>query len=235
MRRPAGVPLEDWPGGQRRKPPLREDAYIALKRLDEFYRELGRSVASGSRVLDFGCGEKPYYPYFAHAAEYVGVDSCPGPAVDVVLKEGEILPFPDGHFDLSLSSQTLEHVSDPRAVVAELRRVLKPGGRVAVSAPFCFPYHAAPQDYWRFTRSGFETIFKDFAEVEVRPACSYLETMVILFNIYLSHKTRQWPALERVRQALTLAANLTALAFFSRRASRSGCLTSDFILTALKP
>ena len=50
------------------------------------------------------------------------------------------LPYGDGHFDLVLHSDTLEHVPDPRRAIAECLRVTKPGGCVAFTVPIV---HAA--------------------------------------------------------------------------------------------
>ena len=56
------------------------------------------------RVLDVGCGVKPYYPFFAEqAAEYVGVDVVPNPAAEL-LGPVEALPIDDGSFDKLLES-----------------------------------------------------------------------------------------------------------------------------------
>ena len=64
------------------------------------------------------------------------------------------LGFPDGHFNSVVCWSVLEHVPDPQLAIAEMRRVLKPGGSIWIQVPFLFPYHADPYDYWRVTSSG---------------------------------------------------------------------------------
>jgi SAM-dependent methyltransferase len=62
---------------------------------------------------------------------------------------GERLPFPDGHFDLVLSHEVLEHVQDDRQAACEIVRVLRPGGRLALFVPnrgYPFETHGI---YWR--------------------------------------------------------------------------------------
>ena len=61
----------------------------------------------------------------------------PGP---VTLRADALnLPFDDGHFDRVIASEILEHVPDDRTAIAEIARVTKPGGRVAVTVPRRWP------------------------------------------------------------------------------------------------
>jgi ubiquinone/menaquinone biosynthesis C-methylase UbiE len=96
------------------------------------------------RLLDVGCGAKPYMPLFApYAAEYVGVDPVENPHADLV-GSVEDLPVADESFDVLLCSQVLEHCDSPMRAVAELRRVAAPGGRVLVSTHGVMAYHPFP-------------------------------------------------------------------------------------------
>ncbi|MEK7071253.1 MAG: class I SAM-dependent methyltransferase [Patescibacteria group bacterium] len=60
---------------------------------------------------------------------------------DVVINgKGEALPFPDNSFDICYSSNVLEHVDDPKKVIAEMVRVTKPGGIVQIVVPNYGPF-----------------------------------------------------------------------------------------------
>jgi SAM-dependent methyltransferase len=64
------------------------------------------------------------------------------------------LPFHDRCFDGVICLEVLEHVRDPEKVLAEIARVLRPGGRGWVSMPFLYPLHDAPFDFQRYTEYG---------------------------------------------------------------------------------
>jgi SAM-dependent methyltransferase len=139
------------------------------------------------RVLDAGCGFRPYEPLFApHASEYVGVD-LDNPLADL---QGsvEALPVPDASFDVVLCTQVLEHAADPAAAVAELRRVVAPGGRVLASTHGTAVYHPSPGDHWRWTHTGLELLFTGNAEwrsVTVRPGAGTAACLALLLATYV--------------------------------------------------
>jgi SAM-dependent methyltransferase len=152
-----------------------------------FEAERAASDFGRYRVLDAGCGFRPYEPYFApHASEYVGVD-LDNPAADL---HGtvESLPVPDGSFDVVLCTQVLEHTSDPAAAVRELRRVVAPGGRVLASTHGTAVYHPAPSDHWRWTHTGLEQLFArngTWSSVTVRPGAGTAACLALLLATYV--------------------------------------------------
>ena len=111
-------------------------------------------LTGGERVLDVGSmahlEHDSYRPIFA-GCEYVGLDLAPGPNVDLVPAD----PFSwaeiaSGSFDVVISGQTFEHNPYPWVTLAEIARVLRPGGVVFVTAPSRGPVHRFPLDCWRF-------------------------------------------------------------------------------------
>jgi SAM-dependent methyltransferase len=76
-----------------------------------------------------------------------------------VITRGHHLPFERNSLKLVISQEVLEHLPDPWSEVAEVHRVLKPGGRFFCQVPFIIGYHPGPHDFWRFTREGLGRLF----------------------------------------------------------------------------
>ncbi|MEO3432599.1 class I SAM-dependent methyltransferase [Inquilinus sp. CAU 1745] len=134
------------------------DARPLYARLHSLLPDIGSGKAD-RRVLDVGCGTKPYRKWFGPVAEYTGLDVSAGPAVDVVVTSYETWPLPSKHFDVVLCTQVLEHVEDLNHVCSEIRRVLRPGGSLIVSFPFLYNEHGKPWDFRRFTKYGARQLF----------------------------------------------------------------------------
>ena len=190
------------PGAGRRKPSLRSPTYAVRAPLARWLRQEAELASQGERkprLLDVGCGTKPYEPFFRGAvAEYIGVD-VGNPVADL---EGtvEAIPVPDGSFELVLCTQTLEHVGDPAQGIRELRRVVAPGGRVLLSTHGVQVYHPNPDDLWRWTHAGLERLFMengDWSAVIVTPASGTTSTigMLVATYIHLLAKRAHAPAL----------------------------------------
>jgi SAM-dependent methyltransferase len=167
--------------------------WLAIK---DLYRELRVVVRDlEGRVLDVGCGRKPYRKWFEKAGEYVGLDVTRESDADVIVRAGERWPFEDSSFDAVVSTQVLEHVSDFANVRAEIARVVKPGGQVIISVPFIYNEHGAPEDFRRFSVYGAAQLFPaDWEVVRVARLGGAGSSLGILFlnwiDISLSSDSR---------------------------------------------
>lgn len=127
-----------------------------------FVRSVSVSLPPGTSILDAGAGECAYKKYFSHC-NYVSVDLAIGEEkwnynnLDYIAPLDN-LPFDDASFDAILCTQVLEHLEWPRKVVKELFRVLKPGGKLFLTAPMAHDEHQAPYDFFRYTTFGLKSI-----------------------------------------------------------------------------
>ena len=230
--------MAEWPGDYRRRPPLSSPTYAVRAPLAAWLREEAARRPNPYRVLDVGCGVKPYYPFFEpYASEYVGVDVVENPAADL---QGavESLPVADASFDLVLCIQVLEHADDPARAVRELRRVVAPGGAVLASTHGVQVYHPAPVDLWRWTHAGLDRLFRenaDWSSLSVRPSSGTTACLGMLVAIYADLLARRAhvPALGR---ALAAGLNRGAAALDRRssdlREPRSGSLIANLHVVA---
>ena len=163
---------------------------------------------TGKKILDLGCGVKPYESLFPFVEKYVGFDVEPHPRVDVTGFNWD-LPFQESEFDALISTQVLEHTAKVRETVAEIRRVVKPGGLIYISVPLTFPEHGIPYDFYRFTRYGLMEVFKDFEIISLTPHNGYLATLIRLWNAFLNYI----PGARFFLFPIFLANNLLALCF----------------------
>ena len=128
------------------------------------------------RLLDVGCGVKPYRAMFAACSAYVGIER-PGTlsksTVVDVWGDALALPIAAASFETVLCSEVLEHVPEPSALFAEAARVLRPGGVLLLTTPQVWGLHEEPWDFFRYTKYGLAHLARKngFAVVEVRPTC----------------------------------------------------------------
>lgn len=116
--------------------------------------------ANGDLVLDAGAGCKP-----GDRPEVVNLEVARYPSTDV-LAPSESLPFADSSFAAALSLTVLEHVRDPFRCIAELARVVRPGGTLYVVVPFLQPYHGYPGHYFNMSHEGLATLIEPYFEIE---------------------------------------------------------------------
>ena len=147
------------------RPPTENRALFQVRCLIDLqlltiYRFLRNHLpACKGRVLDVGAGEAPWRELL-NDAEYVGADvEAAGEfgmrrKAHIIYYDGNTLPFEDGSFDHLLCTEVLEHVPEPRRLLADLNRVLRVGGSLVLTVPWSARLHHVPHDYARFTRFG---------------------------------------------------------------------------------
>lgn len=163
--------------------PLRRHILHFEAEIEDAVAALARGLAAGARVLDAGAGESQYARHFARQ-RYCGVDLTVGDAawdysrLDAIA-DLTALPFRTGAFDAALSIVTIEHLREPASALAEMARVVAPGGCLLVAAPHEWEVHQAPHDYFRYTRYGVTYLLENAGwEVrEVRAAGGYFRLL----------------------------------------------------------
>jgi len=121
-------------------------------------------VKKSDRVLDAGAGACPYKRFFSHA-EYESTDF-----EDIFDKSAknkhnficnlESIPKPEESYDVIVNTQVLEHVPSPQRVIDEFFSILKPGGRLFLTAPQGWGIHGEPYHFFNFTEYGLKSIFE---------------------------------------------------------------------------
>jgi SAM-dependent methyltransferase len=130
----------------------------------EHYQAALKEHARG-RLLDLGCGSVPLFEaYRGLVDEILCVDWLASlhqqQHVDAFADLTQSLPLGDSTFDTVLLSDVLEHIPNPERLVAEIARVLRPGGCTVVGVPFLYWLHEIPYDFNRYTRYQLERLHK---------------------------------------------------------------------------
>lgn len=204
------------------------------------YRSFKRLLPTlGGRVLDVGCGEKPYERWFGRVSEYVGLDVEATPAVDVVVAPDGVWPLRDGAFDVVLASQILEFCVDPDLTLREIDRVLKRGGTAVLSFPFIYHEHRAPFDRYRFTVYRAAEMFPGY-DCRITRQGGFGSVMAILTLNWIEvslNRTRTTRVLKAILLPLyiplSFAINVAAL--LMDIVDRTGAFYSNAELVARKP
>lgn len=110
-----------------------------------------------ARILLIG-GSRQHYPL-----NVVNIDIAPGSGITAAA-DAHRLPFASGSFDCVIAAAVFEHLAQPWVATAEVERVLKSDGLLYIEVPFLQPYHADPDDYFRYTIPGLRSLFRNFEE-----------------------------------------------------------------------
>ncbi|HSV10126.1 MAG TPA: class I SAM-dependent methyltransferase [Hanamia sp.] len=162
--------------------------YIIRKSLLKNIRKFSGNLSG--KIMDFGCGSKPYKNLF-NAIEYIGVDfeneghPHDNEQIDVYYN-GKNLPFEDQYFDSVLCSEVVEHVFELTITLNEINRVMKTGGNILITCPFVWNEHEVPFDYARYTRFALKDILEKngFEITHFAKSGNFITTITQLKVIY---------------------------------------------------
>ena len=139
------------------------------------------------KLLDLGCGKAPLYGFYEPYAEEVLCTDWPSSLHgDVFLDFASDLnvgiPLPDRVVDTVILSDVLEHIFRPAVLLAEVRRVLRPGGVLLINTPFVYWVHEAPHDFFRYTQYAFHRMAAE-ADFEIECIDAIGGTMLCIADI----------------------------------------------------
>jgi SAM-dependent methyltransferase len=98
------------------------------------------------------------------------------------------MDLPDNSVDAFICESMLEHVQQPQQVINEIRRVLRPGGKLLLVTPWMYPFHEAPGDYMRFSESALTSMLHGFHLSQVEPLGNFWSS----FATFAQLKVRPW-------------------------------------------
>lgn len=145
----------------------------------------------GGKLLDIGCGSKPYEKLF-EVNKYIGIDvEATGhdhinSTVDFFY-DGKTIPFPSEEFDWAFASEVFEHVFNIDELLAEINRVLKIGGCLGFTCPFSWSEHEQPYDYARYSSFAIKFLLEKhgFEVVYYNKTHTRIETIMQLLSAYV--------------------------------------------------
>lgn len=136
---------------------------------------LARTIALRSPLLRgdclvIGAGSVRPFRQSGPTTSLISLDIDPQLRSIDVRADAHQLPLAPQVFDTVLAIEVIEHLADPSLCLAEVRRVLRPGGILVASVPFMFRIHGHPSDFARYTLEGLHRLFADFAGgVDIAP------------------------------------------------------------------
>ena len=151
--------------------------------------QLNRLLASNSSglMVNVGSGADRIHP------SILNLDIQPFKNVDALV-DATKLPLESESVDLVVSIAVLEHVKYPEKAIAEIVRIIKPGGIAFVSVPFMAPFHASPQDYQRYTLPGLVHQFRELVvekKINVGPTSALIWVFAEWLSLFFSFRSNR--------------------------------------------
>ena len=153
------------------------------------YKDLSKLAPKlQGKLLDIGCGEKPYKNLCKNTDEYVGLEIDRNNKYADEFYDGENIPFDDKSFDSIMSNQMIMYVANPDKLLKEMNRIIKIDGMFLVSTPF-LGYLTSSNDSVRYSLTGLKNILHEngFKAIECKESANGVEAVFHLINIYFLH------------------------------------------------
>lgn len=215
-------------------PSLTNPSWLVLTRRREILRGwLSRLPPGKMRVLDVGGRIQPYRALLAgRIACYMALDLRSTPFVNVIAR-GEQIPLAADQFDLVVCTQMLQYAAEPDRVVAEIHRVLRPGGHLFLSAPAVYP-RDAESDRWRFTPQNLGELVRRFQRSEIAPEGSSISGFVRTICVCPTFFVPTDALRAILRFTLVPVLNVTAYSLESAFPGRNDSFAANFSVWAEK-
>jgi SAM-dependent methyltransferase len=120
------------------------------------------------RLVDVGCGQLPFYGFYRdYVQDVTAVDWFNSvnmnEHIDVFadLNKPPVPGLENDSFDCAILSDVLEHIFEPRLLIGEIARILKPGGCLLMNVPFYYYIHEMPYDFHRYTEFALQRYFEE--------------------------------------------------------------------------
>jgi len=160
--------------GVSKVPKVASKARLARQAIDRFLLDVAAQISPDALVVDGGAGNCKHKNFFPHV-RYIAFDFKPRRqrAYGEIDLSADLyqLPFRKDTFEAAINVDVLEHLREPKEVLKELCRVLRPGGNLFLIAPQGWQEHGMPHDYFRFTSSGLRYLLEQagFEIVSIEP------------------------------------------------------------------
>ena len=172
--------------------------FIISRHLFKEVKKFSQNYGGNKRILDVGCGTKPYKNLFQRD-DYIGIDINGGFHSDSKktidkFYNGQNIPYNNNSFDIVISTQVFEHVEYPEKLLKEIFRVLKNGGILFLTMPFVWPEHEIPYDFRRLTRFEHKRILEqnNFKIISIKPTSGAFGTCGQLISSFFTEESSRF-------------------------------------------
>lgn len=164
---------------------------LSRKGLYSFLRREYSQISKSDRVLTIGAGGKinrlldKYAEKNGFEILSIDIDEKKRPDIVADLCTHD---FGELKFDVVVMGEVLEHLHSPHLALQRIHKALRPNGKLIITAPFIFPIHDRPYDYYRYTRYGLEFLLREFNDVSITERNNWAEAINVLFVRHIKEK-----------------------------------------------